>query len=329
MSDCIRAAFREWLAAECSAGHVLVVLEDLHWGDAATVGLVASALRDLRDLPLTVLVLARPEVLPRFPRLWAECDVQVIRLGPLSRRAGEALVRTALGEGANDAVVAQVLERAAGNPFYLQELVRAVAEGREDALPASILDAIEARLDAEGSEAKRVLRAASIFGRRFSRDGIVALIGADPLETGACLARLEARELIAPASTGARGADVDYVFRHWLVREAAYATLTEDDRALGHALAAAWLEGSEQGDTLVLSEHLYASGQDDLSTPWYLRAAEQAIEASEPAAGGRDEEEELPRPRSSFPPTRESGLRRTTRPWSSGAAVARGREPTS
>src|SRR6185437_146943 len=168
---------------------------------------VASVLRDLRELPLTVLLLARPDVLPRFPRLWAERDVQVMRLGPLPRKASEALARKALGEGADDAVVAQILERAAGNPFYLQELVRAVLEGRGDALPASILAAIEARLDAEGSEAKRVLRAASIFGRRFSRDGIVALTGEDPAETAACLARLEARELIGPASAGAGGVD--------------------------------------------------------------------------------------------------------------------------
>jgi serine/threonine protein kinase/tetratricopeptide (TPR) repeat protein len=277
MGDSMRAAWEDFLAAECAAGPLVLVLEDLHWGDAATVRLVDRALRHLADRPLLVLVLARPEVHTRFPGLWAERDLHIVRLGPLSRRSSEALVKNALGEGAGAEVIGDVLERGGGNPFHLQELVRAVVEGRGDALPASVLDAVEARLDAEGGEAKRLLRVASIFGRRFSRQGVIALTGGDAEQAAAWLARLEARELVAPGLPG----DADYVFRHALVREAAYATLTDEDRALGHLLAGDWLEQTGHTDAMAMATHFRLGEEPRRAAPWYLRAAEQSLEASE------------------------------------------------
>ena len=186
------------------------------------MSLVDSTLRNLRDLPLMVLVLARPEVHERFPGLWSEREVQLIRLGPLARKASERLVRDALGASVSDAVVTRVLDRADGNPFYLEELVRAVAAGREDALPDSVIGTVEARLDAEGADAKRVLRAASVFGNRFSTAGVSWLLGGDVhrRDVGAWLEMLANHELVTPAGA-TRGGDTDYVFRYTLVREAA------------------------------------------------------------------------------------------------------------
>jgi tetratricopeptide (TPR) repeat protein len=283
MGDSTRAAWEEWLAAECAAGPVLLVLDDLHLGDAATVHLVDAALRNLRDLPLLCLALARPEVEARFPGLWAERAPHVVRLGPLSRRAGEALVRRAIGDDADPAVVARVVEHGGGNPFYLEELSRAVAAGRGDAFPASMLDAVEARLDAEGMDAKRALRAASVFGRAFTREGVAALTGGAGDEAAACLSRLAARELIAPAS-GPAADTGEYVFRDACVREAAYAALTDEDRALGHRLAGAFLERAGPADPVAMAEHFRRGGEPRRSVPWSLRAAGQALEASELSA---------------------------------------------
>jgi tetratricopeptide (TPR) repeat protein len=280
MGDSMQTAWEDWISAECAAHPVLLVLDDLQWGDAATVRLVDATLRNLRELPLMVLCLARPEVGARFPGLWEERELSVIRLGPLSRRASERLVRDALGEG-DAALLARVVERGGGNPFYLQELVRAVAEGRDDVFPASVLDAVEARLDAEGGEAKRVLRAASVFGDRFSRDGVSALTASEPRLAGEWLERLAARELIAPASAPALPGDADYVFRHALVREAAYATLVDADRALGHLLAGEWLERTGHTEALAMAEHFQRGGSPARSVRWYRRAAEQALEASD------------------------------------------------
>ncbi|AUX27367.1 protein kinase [Sorangium cellulosum] len=286
MADATRGAWEDWLAAECAAQPVLLVLEDLQWGDAATVRLIDATLRNLRDLPLMLLALARPEVNKQFPGLWADREVQTIKLGPLPSKASERLVRSALGEDTPAETVARVVERADGNPFYLEELIRAVADGKGDVLPDSVLGTVEARLDAEGHEAKRVLRAASIFGDRFSKLGVASLLGgaARMKDTETWLDALSARELIAPASTPGWLGPTDYVFRHAIVREAAYAMLTEQDRALGHKLAGEWLERSGHTDAMALAEHFRLGGQPERAVRWYRRAAEQAIEANDLAS---------------------------------------------
>jgi tetratricopeptide (TPR) repeat protein len=283
MGDSMRAAWEDWLAAECGARPVLLALEDLHRGDAASLGLIDSTLRNLHDRPLMVLALARPEIHAHFPGFWGERAVQTIQLGPLARRASERLVTGALGEGASAGVVERIVERAAGNPFYLEELIRAVAAGRGEAFPDSVLATVEARLDAEGSEAKRILRAASVFGERFSRDGVAALLGGDAhrAEAGAWLRTLATRELVVPAGAPGAADDTAYVFRHALVRDATNAMLTEADRVLGHRLAAEWLEHSGHPENMAIAEHFRRGELPAQAAVWYRRAAERALEAND------------------------------------------------
>jgi tetratricopeptide (TPR) repeat protein len=265
---------------------VLLLLEDLHWGDLGTVGFVDGALRNLRDKPLMVLAMARPDVHQRFPDLWSARGLQTVNLGGLSKRASEKLVREALGPGVSDELVEQLIARADGNAFYLEELVRATAAGRQDALPDSVIGMVQARLDAEGVEARRVLRAASVFGERFSRGGVAALLGGEGEEAHVSewLELLAARELVARAATSERRGDVEYTFTHALVREAAYAMLTQDDRALGHRLAGAWLEDAGSSDAMALAEHFRRGAEPGRAVRWYERAAEQALKANDLSA---------------------------------------------
>jgi eukaryotic-like serine/threonine-protein kinase len=286
MGDAMRAAWEEWIAAECSAGPVVLGLEDLHWGDAASVRLIDATLRNLRDLPLLVLVLARPEIHTRFFALWAGRGAQEVKLGPLPRKASEQLVTEALGKRVGAEMVARVVDRGNGNPFYLEELVRAVAAGRHDTFPDSMLGMVEARLDAEGTEAKRILRAASVYGERFSMRGVAALLGGEEHVTEAreWLERLTARELVTAPAPSAREGDALYSFGHALVREAAYATLTESDRVLGHRLAGEWLEASGSTDAVALAEHFQRGGEPRRAVRWYGKGAEQALAADDLAA---------------------------------------------
>jgi tetratricopeptide (TPR) repeat protein len=285
MGDSMRAAWQAWIEAECAAAAVVIVLDDVHWGDEASVRLVDATLKNLPDRPLMAVALARPEVHARFPELWTDRHAPTVALGPLARKVSERLVREALGEGAPAGATQQIVDRAAGNPFYLEELIRAVAAGRGDALPGSVLATVEARLDREGTDAKRVLRAASVFGERFSRDGVALLLGgAGGDEAGDLLDLLAAREIVARVSEEATGGDVDYVFRNDLVREAAYAMLTEPDRALGHRLAGEWLERASHPDDMAVAEHLRRGGEPARAVAWYRRAAERALEASDMAA---------------------------------------------
>ncbi|MFL5306281.1 MAG: protein kinase domain-containing protein [Polyangia bacterium] len=282
MGDGMRRAFEDWLMAECAAHPVLLVLEDLHWGDLGTVSFLDSALRNLHDQPFMVLALARPEVEERFPDLWLARHRQTIQLAPLSRRAAEQLVKQAL-TGVADDVVGRIVERADGNAFYVEELIRAMAAGRANGLPDSVLAMVQARLDAEGPEGKRVLRAAAVFGERFSRAGIGSLLGAAPDDETIidAIERLANHELIARAAQPLRQDDVEYVFAHALVREAAYAMLTDEDRQLGHRLAGAWLEQAGAGDAMVLADHFRRGGEPARAVPWYERAAAQALAAND------------------------------------------------
>ncbi len=177
MNEHLEQAFRDFLRAETEAQPVLLVLENLHWGDLPTVRFVDTALRELKDRPFMVLALGRPEVHDTFPHLWNERGLTEIRLRELSDRASEKLVRQALGGGVGADTVSRIVALADGNAFYLEELIRAVTEGRGAELPPTVLAMVSARLEGLEGEARRVLRAASVFGEVFWRGGTAALLG--------------------------------------------------------------------------------------------------------------------------------------------------------
>ncbi|MEJ7735715.1 MAG: protein kinase, partial [Polyangiaceae bacterium] len=282
MGDSVRAAFCDWLRAEATATPVLLILDDLHWGDLPTVRLVDAALRQLRDQPLMVLALARPEVHAHFPGLWSERAVHEVRLGPLGKKASEKLVREVLGD-VSEAKMARIVDRSEGNAFYLEELIRAVSEGGGDTVPDTVLGMVQARLDAVGNDGRRVLRAASVFGSSFTRAGVTALVGGDERASmvAQSLEDLSAREVVVPRRAPQPGGETEYSFRHALVREAAYAILTEADRTIGHRLAAEFLEQQGDSPAVTLAQHFQLGGQSSRAATWFLRAAEEALERND------------------------------------------------
>ncbi|WP_438011534.1 protein kinase [Sorangium sp. So ce321] len=279
MNDQLRAAWEDFLRAECARAPVILVLEDLQWGDLPTVTLVDGALRNLRDLPLFVLAFGRPEVHETFRDLWTSRGALEVRLAGLARRASERLVRQALGRDAADELVSALVERADGNAFYLEEQVRAVAEGKGAGVPETVLVMVQGRLEALDLEERRALRAASVFGETFWRGGVAALLGgadaARPLEM------LEKRELIVRGRGESLAGETEYTFRHALIRDAAYGMLTARDRELGHWLAGEWLERAGEGDAALLAEHFERGADPGWAAVWYQRAAEQALRGND------------------------------------------------
>jgi eukaryotic-like serine/threonine-protein kinase len=283
MNDQISRAFQDFVESECRAHPVVIVFEDLHWGDAPSVLLVDAALGHVRGGPLFVLALARPEVRGLFPHLWVERGVLELSLAELTRSASEKLVRGVLGKGADAAAIARIVERGGGNAFYLEELIRAVAEDGGDAMPETVLAMAESRLQRLDGEARRVLRAASVLGTVFWRGGAVALLGGDALasEVGKNLDLLVHREVISRNRESKLQGEHEYSFRHALLRDAAYAMLTEEDKKLGHQLAGEWLEAVGAPDAIVLAEHFERGGQPARAAGWYRKAATNALEAND------------------------------------------------
>jgi tetratricopeptide (TPR) repeat protein len=235
-----------------------------------------------------VLALARPEVFEIFPKLWAERqNVQQLRLKELGRKAGERLVRQVLGDAVGTDTVEHLVKQADGNAFYLEELIRAVAEGKgagkaagkDMALPETVLAMVETRLARLPFEARRVLRAASVFGEVCWESGVVRLLGGAMAATmvGEWLARLVEQEVLVARPDSRFPGERELAFRHALLREGAYATLTADDERLAHRLAGEWLEGHGEADPMVLAGHFQRGREAARAAGFYLRAANQAL----------------------------------------------------
>ncbi|MDI3285913.1 serine/threonine-protein kinase [Polyangium sp. 15x6] len=283
MGDQLRRGFEDFVSAASAARPVVLVLEDLHWADTPSVQLLDAALRLARERSLFVLALARPDVHERFPGLWADRGMQEIRLGELSRRASERLARHVLGDDAPPSLLARVVAQAAGNPFYLEELLRAVAEGQETALPKTVLAMLQARLEALPSEARWLLRAGSVFGETFWTGGVRALLGGESsvVDVGRWIETLVHRELLMRRRESRFPGEEELAFRHDLLRDVAYAALTEVDRALGHRLAAEWLEVAGERDAMVLAEHCERGEEREKAAVWFVRASTQALSAND------------------------------------------------
>jgi hypothetical protein len=272
----VNRALVTFLWAECQQGPVLLVLEDLHWSDVPTVNLVEEALRELKDCPLLVLALARPEVKDSFPTLWAG-RLQELSLRGLSRKASAQLVHEMLGPQVPQALLGRILEQAAGNALFLEELIRLAAEGRAESPPETVLAMLQSRLLQLELEARQVLLAASFFGRAFWPGGVLSLLGGQVSrpELEHRLEQLVKLELIERQPDSRFPSEEEYRFRHALVRDAAHGLVPESQKPRGHRLAGAWLEQVEEPYTLVLAEH-YQQGEDvQRALPFYMRAAER------------------------------------------------------
>lgn len=279
MGDRIREAWEEFLYAECMRHPVLLVLEDVHWGDVPTLNLVAAGWRHAKELPFFVLALGRPEMHALFPGLWEEHGPYRLELEPLDREAGEALVREALGERVDSARTALMLERAEGNAFFLEEQIRAVEAGKGDRLPETVISAVQGRLEAFSGEMRRVLRAASVFGETCWRGGVERLLGGEGVSDA--MNWLVEKEVVVRQGAGRIQGEEEYRFRHSLLREAAYGLLTERDKRVGHGVAGQWLEEVGEIDAQVLAEHFALGGMPAKAYAMWLRAAWEALRGND------------------------------------------------
>ncbi len=278
MTEQMRAAFLDFLAAECAARPVLILLEDLHWGDRPTIQFLDHALRDLHDQPLFVLALSRPEVRELFPDLWTHRRLLELQLKELGRRAIERLVRHVLGDSVAAETVERLVRLSEGNAFYLEELIRFAAEGRAGELPETVVSMVQSRLGTFDDVSRRVLRAASVFGEVSWTGGISVLLGdvdrRAAVET--LLLNLVDREVLVRRKDSRFLNETEFAFRHALLREGAYGMLTESDRALGHKLAGEWLEKRGEDDALLLADHFEKGGEKDRAAGYYERAVSRA-----------------------------------------------------
>ncbi len=282
MRDQILAAWTDWLAAECREKTVILVVDDLHWADRASVSALVHILEALGDQSLMIVAMARPEGESLFSSFWRNPRVTHLGLRQLSDKASKTLVQFVLGDTMDEEQLQALVERAQGNAFFLEELIRAAGEGASATeLPKTVLAMVQARLDTLSPDARRVLRAASVFGDVFWRSGLATLLGHEKglLPTmDAWLANLQEREFIRAQPHTQFSDEIEYTFRHDMVRVTAYSMLTDEDRRLGHRLAARWLEQKGEVDPEIMAHHFEHSDSKEKAAAWYQRAAEHALD---------------------------------------------------
>jgi eukaryotic-like serine/threonine-protein kinase len=276
MADAMLESWLLFVDALVDRGPTLLCIEDLHWADPASVRFVDAALRSARERSLLTLAFARPEVREALPQLWAERELLEVPLPKLDAAASMQLLRSLAGAPTEPALQAAVLERADGNPFFLEELVRGLAtRPRDQGLPETVLAVVQARLSDLGEQPKRLIQTASIFGQTFRLVAVRALLGDSSLDLEAALSQLREREIIV--ATDAR--TQEFSFRQSLLRDAAYMLQPDEDRAHGHCLAAAWLEQAGEAPA-VIADHYERGGDRVNAGVQWARAAARAFVVS-------------------------------------------------
>lgn len=256
------------------------VIEDVHWIDPVSESMLADFLSVVARTHSLVLTTYRPEyrgALSQIP------GGQTIFLAPLEDSQTVSLVTELLGTHPSVVgLVAPIAERAAGNPFFAESIVRDLADRHvvtgargeyvctqdhaDITVPATLQAAIAARIDRLDAEAKHTLNAAAVIGVRFDEDLLSELADVGPLP------RLLAAELVDQVAFAPRA---EFGFRHPLIRWVAYESQLKADRVALHRQLAERLSASaSMGDAnaALIAEHLHGAGDLAAAYDWHMRA---------------------------------------------------------
>jgi class 3 adenylate cyclase/tetratricopeptide (TPR) repeat protein len=240
----------------------LIAFEDIHWGTPLLMACLASLTAATRRCPLLLALTTRVDGDP-LDRHWRAASqgtaLLTIDLGPLLIEDAHALAAGAIASSARFA--AQCIERAEGNPLFLEQLLRNAKESESANLPPTIQSLVLSRIDRLSARDKAALQAASVIGKRFTPDLLRFLIADESYRCDA----LVAADLVRPEGS-------DFLFAHALIQEGVYSSLLNTRKRELHARAARWC--GERDELVLKAEHLDRA-QDPASADAYLDAARE------------------------------------------------------
>jgi DNA-binding SARP family transcriptional activator/class 3 adenylate cyclase/tetratricopeptide (TPR) repeat protein len=241
--DALFPALRRFFEALTRERPVAVIFEDVHWAQPTLLDLV-EYLADGTPAPVFLLCLARPELLEQRGAWAGGLDAGLIDLEPLGLDDSQRLIADRLGGRPLPAEsVTRIIQSAQGNPLFAEQMLAALVDEGQVAVPASVQALLAARLDRLGPAERDLIRSASVLGIEFSMAALMPLIPdeARPF-AGRHLEVLERKELILTSPRSALGKET-FRFRHDLIQLAAYRSMTMDTRAELHQRVAQWFEG--------------------------------------------------------------------------------------
>ena len=254
-----RAVASAFAARACADGPTFILVEDLHWADPQLLGYLSAFASAMADGPGLLIMTSRIEGDPIDVAWRASCHgtpFATIDLGPLRR--DEALSLAGSFMDATQRVAIACIERAGGNPLFLEQLLRNAEEGTADAVPPSIQSLVLARMDRLASSDRKAFQAAAVVGQRFSLVLLRHLID-DP---DYVCDGLISNALVLPEGE-------DFLFAHALIQEGAYSSLLRSHRKALHQRAAEWFAGR---DLVLYAQHLDRA-EDDRAVRAYLQAS--------------------------------------------------------
>lgn len=289
-------ALCEALRAVAGSTPLLLVLEDLHWADEGSLDFVKALARPA-PVPLALLLLARPTWSEQraLPPEVPEMERQHVPLAPLGSASCTVLADALLAAmaGVPESLRQLLLQRAGGNPFFMEELVRmliddgvidtrtrpwsfAAARLSEVRVPESLVGVLQVRLDSLPAAELAALQQASIFGPVFWSSALAELDAAAP----AALPALMQRGLLARRQVSAFGQSDEYAFQHQLLHDVTYGTVLKAVKREGHARAARWLAahavGRDREFVVTTAEHYERAGDSVRALEFYDRARRHA-----------------------------------------------------
>jgi hypothetical protein len=269
-------------ASLARAEPALFIIEDAHWIDAVSESMLADFLTVIPRTPSMVLITSRPEYAGALRRVHG---AQTIALAPLADSDTTTLIGELLGSDPSVAELAAIIaDRAAGNPFFAEEMVRELVQrsvlagergsyvcgtnATEVTVPATVQAAIAARIDRLSAPARRTLNASSVIGARFGAE-LLAALDLDPVFDELLSAELIDQVGFTPSA--------EYAFHHALIRAVAYESQLKSDRAQWHRRLAAAIQESDPGsveeNAALIAEHLQAAGELHAAYGWHMRSA--------------------------------------------------------
>ncbi|HET8570074.1 MAG TPA: AAA family ATPase, partial [Candidatus Limnocylindria bacterium] len=278
---------------------LVLVIDDLQWGDEATLELIPFLSAKLRETPLLIVAAHRPSdaadggaLAAAIAALERDRLSETMTIGPLARADVARVVESTVGlRGAAAGPLLDVLEACEGNPFFVEEvLVGLTASGdlvQRDGrwaivgtlsgptVPRSVRGAVQQRMRALGPQVRGVLAAAAVIGQRSDPDLLQRITGASEPELIAALRAAVAAELIVEL---ADGPSATYAFRHALTREAVLADLLKPEQRRLHALIGEQLETADRAHPEDLAYHFDAAGDRERAMRYHEQAADAAME---------------------------------------------------
>lgn len=279
---------------------VMILLEDIHWADDASLEAIQHLAANLEHCPILILCTTRPQLYERKPE-WLKYG-EHIPLNPLSPQCTRELVQHILQKVSQipETLLDLMSSSAEGNPFYVEELTKMLIEDRvilkgeelwqvdttrltNARVPATLTGVLQARLDSLQSRERQALQSAAVVGPIFWDDAVAHLfLSEQNTLIEEILSSLRSKEMVFRRDKSAFAGTLEYIFKNAILREVTYESIPKRERRTSHARVADWLiriteqSGRQDEYARLVAEHFERAGETLPAAEWYSRAAQQA-----------------------------------------------------